>query len=192
MPYADPLSVESWRQRISTCKRERRQLVDAWEQNVLFRRGKPFATESDDDRVNVNVDWGLVKAKHAQLWSQTPSVVLTGKREQVQPIAPAFSRELNAKLTEANVGAAIDECVLDCINAAGIGALIVRYEARTEDIEIPAVDPAAAAMLTAQGQDVPTVKTRRTTSTRFALERFSPSDLLWPVEYDRSDWDQSP
>lgn len=192
MPYADPLSVESWQSRISRCKQERSRLVDAWAQNVLYRRGKPFATESDEDRVNVNIDWALVKAKHAQLWSQTPSVVLTAKRNDVQPIAPAFSRELNAKLTEANVGAAVDESVLDAVNAAGIAALIVRYEARTEDIEIPAVDALTAATLVQQGQPVPTVKTKRVTSKRFPIERFSPSNLLWPLEFDRSDWDQAP
>lgn len=192
MSYADPLSVESWRHRISVCKRERRTLVDAWEENVEYRRGKPFSVETDDDRVNVNADWALVKSKHAQLWSQTPSVVLTAKRDELKPLAPAFSRELNETLTGANVGAAMDECVLDCINASGIGAMIVRYESRTEQVDVPAVDPVAAAALQQGGRAVPTVKATRVTSKRFVAERFSPSDLLWPIEFDRSDWDQAP
>lgn len=44
------------RSAIAKCKRKRRDLVDAWATNVDHLRGKPFAEESDEDRVYVNTD----------------------------------------------------------------------------------------------------------------------------------------
>ena len=186
-----PNSVDAWKTRIDACKKVRRQLVRDWGVNVDYRRGKPFTVQSDENRVNVNTDWSMTRAKHAALWSVTPSVVLTSAQVP-PPVLQAFGKALNDTLTRANVGAAVDESVIDTINAAGIGAVLVAYEARLEEVEVPAVDPAAAAVLQQAGQEVPTVKGQRPTSTRFVTQRLSPSDLLWPVEFINSDFDQAP
>src|SRR5262249_30441975 len=130
---ANAKSAKAWRSRIDACKTYRRQLLPDWQLNIDYRRGKPFTSDSDQDRVAVNIDWPSTKAKQAQLFSQVPQVHIT-------PPLPGCEKRLTAALTGAGVGVARDECLPDCINAAGIGAVIVAYEARTEDVEAPAID----------------------------------------------------
>lgn len=188
----DPLSADAWRARIAACKRERRQLVQDWAESVDYRRGKPFAQTSDNDRVNVNIDHPYTRAKHAQLFSQVPSVVLTTDRDDLKPLIGQYSTRLNNELSKAGVGAAVDECVIDCINASGIGAVLVAYEERTEDVEVPAVDPLTAQLMQATGAEVPTVTTTRPTDRQFCTTHLSPDDFLWPIDWAGSDWDKAP
>lgn len=188
----NPTSTSAWKARIDACKRDRRSLVAAWSENIDYRRGKPFNVESDVDRVNVNIDWSLTKAKHAQLFSQVPSVVVTPKNDNAKPQMGAFAQLLNTELTRARVGDAVNESVIDVINASGISVVMVGYEARTEDKDVPAVDALTARMLQVSGQPVPTEKVKRPTSERFYTRRLSPSDLLWPVEFTGSNFDDAP
>lgn len=189
-------SPAAWRGRIEKCKKERRRLVLDWANNVQFRKGKPFEDSSEDDRINVNLDWSKTKAKHANLFSQVPTVNLTPNHQSFKSAVPVFAKALNAALTKAKVGVAIDEAVIDCINASGIGVVAVGYERRTEQVDVPSVDlsqfpPEVAQQLVASGQ-VPTQKVERTTSEQFTTRRISPSDLLWPVEFAGSDFDDAP
>lgn len=194
MPTTDRLG--QWRNRIERTKRERRDLIRTWTDNVWFRRGKPFPTDSDQDRIYVNIDWSHTKTKHAALFSDVPQMRLTPKHQQFAQAVPVFARLLNDRLQQANIGAAIDESLLDTINASGIGACIVRFERRTQTVEIPTtdlsqVDPAMQMALLQSGA-VQMEKVDQTTSYQYVIDRFSPSDMLWPVEYMRSDFDQSP
>src|SRR5215831_15639531 len=107
----DPLSSSAWHARIAACKRERRQLVQSWAINVDYRRGKPFTVGTDEDRVNVNLDQPYTRAKHAQLFSQVPSVVLTTDNDQLKPIIGTYAARLNKQLAKSGVGDAIDMSV---------------------------------------------------------------------------------
>ncbi len=187
-----PLTADAWRTRIAQCKRERRLLVQGWQINVDYRRGKPFSSESDSDRINVNLDQPYTRAKHAQLFSQTPSVVLTTDNDQLKPLIGPFGARLNKELTKANVGAAVDEAVIDCINASGIGAILVSFEQRTEEVDVPAVDQATAQLMQQMGVQVPTTKAVRPTDTQFRTTHLSPDDLLWPIDWAGSDFDKAP
>src|SRR3990172_161562 len=65
-----PETKKRWQQfksRIETCKQYRRKLVSSWSLNIDYRRGKPFASQMDEDRIAVNLDWSLTKTKHASL-----------------------------------------------------------------------------------------------------------------------------
>jgi hypothetical protein len=190
--YDNPLSAEAWKARISHCKRERRMLVQNWQINVDYRRGKPFQTESDSDRVNVNLDQPYTRAKHAQLFSQVPSVVLTTDNDQFKPLVGPFASRLNKELAKANVGAAVDESVIDCINASGVGAILVAFEERTEEVDVPAVDQMMAQAMQQAGVEVPMTKATRTTDRQFRTTHLSPDDLLWPIDWAGSDWDKAP
>lgn len=192
MENLDPLSADAWRARINECKRERRQLVQAWSENVDYRRGKPFAQTSDQDRINVNLDHPYTRAKHAQLFSQVPSVVLTTDRDDLQPVVGSYSSRLNKELTRASVGAAVDESVIDCINASGVGAVLVSYEERREKVPIPAVDKITAGLLRLVGKEVPSVESERVTDRKFSTTHLSPDDLLWSLDWAGSDFDQAP
>ena len=101
--------------RIDRCKRVRKNLVKPWSDNVDYRRGTPFTEYDDEDRINVNIDWSMTKAKHAQLYSQTPQVYLSPKQKKYEQAVEVFSKQLKNTLDEANVGAAMDESILDAM-----------------------------------------------------------------------------
>src|SRR3990167_9490994 len=57
-----------FRHGIDTCKQYRRKLVRDWQLSVVYRRGKPYASLSDEDRVSVPLDWSLTKEKESYLF----------------------------------------------------------------------------------------------------------------------------
>lgn len=194
---ADLNTPAAWSSRIAKTKRARRLLATGiWADSVLFRKGQPFGSVMDEDRVNVNQDWSKTKSKHSNLFSQIPRVNLLPKHPAFAPAVPVFSKLLNDTLTKEKVGVAMDEAVIDCINASGIGIVVVGYERLTEPQEVPERDlsqlhPDVAKQLIATKQ-VKMVTVQKTTSKRFPITRISPSDFLWPVEFTGSDFDQAP
>src|SRR5215510_7688671 len=70
-----------WRGRISESKAVRKDYVPDWIENVDYRYGEPFEDDADEDRVAVNLDWSLTKHKQAQLFSQSPELVLHPKAD---------------------------------------------------------------------------------------------------------------
>lgn len=178
---------------IALTKTKRDDLVDGWQRNVDERRGKASDEASDEGRSMVPIDWTVTKTKSAQLFSQMPAVRLSPKHAQYAEAVPVFAKVVNDLATHANVEAVMTESLADCINAAGIGAAIVRYEALREMVERPAVDTAMLppGMQPAAGA-IPMAKVNRITSRRFCVDRISPADLLWPKGFRRSDWDKAP
>lgn len=182
--------VTTLRNDIALSKTKRDDLVDGWQKNVDERRGKASDEASDEGRSMVPVDWTVTKTKSAQLFSQMPAVRLSPKHAAFAEAVPVFAKVVNDLGKHANVEAVMTESLADCINAAGIGAAIVRYEALSEMIDRPADD--TALMPAVPGIPVPTVKVQRITSRRFCVDRISPADLLWPKGFRRSDWDKAP
>lgn len=174
-------SAKMWKGRIERCKKVRTDLVTAWSENVDYRRGKPFTDETDTDRVNVNLDWSLTKAKGAQLFSQVPQVYLTAKRKEFKSAIAVFAKMLNDTLTEADMGSAVNEAVNDAINASGVGVVLVGYKSTSEQKELPDIDP-----LTGTPKVVDT-----TVDEQFYCRRLSPSDLLWSTEFTGSNFDDA-
>jgi hypothetical protein len=194
-------SAKMWKGRIQRCKTIRTKMVEAWSENVDYRRGKPFAQETDTDRVNVNLDWSLTKGKHAQLYSQTPRVYLTPKSEQFKAAVPVFQKQLNDRLGQANVGSAVDEAVLDAINASGIGVVMCDYQAKTVLEKVPLreehkqlitdLSPEELEQAYASGM-VPFTEDQKVLDVLFSANRISPSDLLWATEFTGSNFDNAP
>src|SRR6266851_1597384 len=125
---------DEWNQRISACKIYRKKLISNWTINIDYRRGKPFASQTDEDRVVVNLDWSLTKAKQASLFSQVPQIHID-HAPQTQSSGPwlfSFEQRVNDTIVVAGIEAAMDEALVDCINAAGIGAVLVSHESITE------------------------------------------------------------
>lgn len=193
MPVIEANSTAAWKARIAKVKKVRRELAaGAWADSVMFRKGEPFTDDSDADRVNINLDWSKTKSKHANLFSQVPQINLLPRNPQFAPAVPIFAKKLNDTLTKAKLGAAVDEAVLDTINAAGIGVIVVGYERLTEKKDVPIPTPETAAAMQKLGMKVPMKSIDVTTSERFPVDRLSPSDFLWPVEFTGSDFDKSP
>lgn len=189
-------SPKLWQARIDRCKRVRKDLVKSWCDNVDYRRGKPFTEWDDEDRINVNIDWSMTKGKHAQLYSQTPKVYLTPKQKTFEPAVDAFTKQLNETLDQANVGSAMDENVLDAINAAGFGFALVGYEALTQPKQVPSQEinnmPLPKLLAMKAGLiETPMETVQQKVSERYYIKRLSPSDFLWPVEFTGSNFDDA-
>lgn len=191
-PSAPTDANARWRSEIARSRQLRRKLVADWSINVDYRRGKQFDTDSDEDRIAITTDWSATKAKTAMLFSQVPEVRLTPKNKAYAGGVPVFAKKVNEALLKARVGVALDEVLPDCINAAGIGAAMVSYEARMQSAQIPAVPAEVAAKLHAAGQEIPMRTVQRAASTRVNIARISPGDLLAPVSFTGSDFDDAP
>lgn len=193
-----------FKKRIDACKQYRRKLVANWVSNIDYRRGKPFASQTDEDRVVVNLDWSLTKSKHAALFSQVPQIHIS-HHPQTQAQGPwlrAFEQRINDSLITAGIEAAMDEVMPDVINAAGIGAVVVSHEVITEEKEVPVQD---LSMLPPQQQEQ-ILKTKMfedgtplqmekitvPVDRRYVIARISPADLLWPINFTGSDFDNAP
>lgn len=184
--------------RIAVCKVYRRKLISSWIQNIDYRRGKPFASQSDEDRIAVNLDWSLTKAKHASLFSQVPQIRLDHPPESLTsgPWLGKFEERLNDTFVTAGIQTAMDEAMPDVINAAGISAILVAHEALTEDVEIPITAPGSTPLTPSTNPLIPTppqtITIPRIVDHRYTTSRISPGDLLWPINFTGSDFDNAP
>lgn len=184
--------IVMWRGNLSRAKQFLRDVVPDWAINIDYRRGKPFDSDSDRDRIAVPLDWAATKAKQSQLFSQVPEIRLQARYAAYKASTQMFAKKVNEGLTDARVGVAMDEELPDCINAAGVGAVLVAMDSLSEDRDVPTVGPEIAAAMKAKGMTVPTQKRNVPTDTRFTVTRISPSDLLWEVSFTGSDFDDSP
>jgi hypothetical protein len=194
---------KKFKQSIEATKQYRAKLITNWIASIDYRRGKPFNSQTDEDRVVVNLDWPLTKAKHAALFSQIPQVHVDHAPQTLSmPWVFPFEQRLNDTLITAGIESAMDEVMPDVINAAGFGVVVVAHEAITEDREVPMQDLSmfptelqeqikASKMLPdgtpLEMQTVPFVLDRR-----YTVVRISPSDFLWPLNFTGSDFDNAP
>ena len=197
---------KAFRKRIDASKNYRRKLIQNWQVSVDYRRGKPYSSQTDEDRVAVPLDWSLTEMKQALLFSQVPAVRLNHPPQTQSPeLAPwigKLEQRINDTLIEAGIESAMDECLPDCINAAGVGIVMVSYEAITEPIEVPAIDlgmlpPELQTQIMQtgmlpSGQPVPMETVPNIVDYRYVVERISPANFLWPVSFTGSDFDKAP
>ena len=191
----DPAVVKrnkEFRQRIDTCKQYRKKLVPNWTTNIDYRRGKPFASQTDEDTIAVNLDWSMTKAKQAGLFSQVPEARLDHPPQTLVPWIPTFQQKLNDTGKTAGIEATMDEVLPDVINAAGIGIAITSMEAILEDASVPTADPLTT--LPDEGGEASGQMTNvpRVVDHRYVIQRISPADFLWPISFTGSDFNNAP
>jgi hypothetical protein len=101
--------------------------------------------------------------------------------------------ELGPKRT--NVGVAMEEGLNDAVNASGIAAVMVGFAARTQEVEVPAVDtkliPPEVLQELMAAKKLPMKKTFNLTDKRFFVKRISPKDLLTPSDFTGSNFDDA-
>ncbi len=189
--------LKALKAQVAKCKQVRKDRVPEWATNVDYRRGKLVEGEGDETRQPLTLDWSLTKAKHAQLFSQMPEIVGTPTSPDYAPATQPFVKRVNYWLKQADCGGAMNEGVPDIINAAGIGIILVAYETRTQQKDVPVIDPAnlppEAQMLLQQGQfEIPTEPMPVVMDQRFTITRISPADFLWPTTFRHSNFDKAP
>ncbi len=185
---------------IVSAKRVRRSFLPEWKRNIDRRLGR---TTQPDGGVNVegeitseiNPDWSLTKTKTANLYSQVPAVQITHENAQYAAAIPPFAKALNYELGEkrANVGVPMEEVLNDVVNASGIGAIVIGYAARFEQVMVPGMDtamipPQILQQLQATKQ-LPMVQAEQVVDSIFFARRISPKDLLTPAEFIGSNFD---
>lgn len=188
------------KRKISQWRRFIRECIPDWTTSIDYRRGKPFPTDSDTDRVAVNIDFPNVKRKHAGLYSQTPQVRLTPKHASFRPGVVVFGKKVNDVMLQAGIQAAMFEVIPDVLNAAGIAAVHIAYESRTENRDVDMAKIRASVMPPPQmpppgmpGQP-PTpqiVSLPYSTAKRTTIDRISPSDLIVDLAFTGSDFNKS-
>lgn len=182
---------DDFRQRVDLCKLYRRKLIANWTVNIDYRRGKPFSSQTDEDQIAVNLDWSMTKAKIAALFSQVPKVRIDHVPETLPKTAPwavKLESRINDIAQQSGIEIAMDECLPDCVNAAGIGIILVSYEALTEDRQVPKTEPDPNNPDEQPEMDVvPHVLDKR-----YCIQRVSPADLLWPINFSASSFDCAP
>jgi hypothetical protein len=191
---------------VAACKAYRKKLIRNWDLSVAYRKGQPYNTLADEDRVAVNLDWSFTKMKQASLFSQVPAIRVSHPPQSIsKEMAPwlhNYEQRINDSLAQAGIDSAMEESLPDCINAAGIGVVIVAYEDLTAPKEVPAIDLATLPpQLQAQimrsgtlpdGSQMPMETVPDVIDKRYTVSRISPSDFLWPLYFTGSDFNKSP
>jgi hypothetical protein len=189
--------------RVEVCKQYRRTLVGNWAVSVDYRRGKALASSGDDDQVVVPLDWPMTKAKQSALFSQVPKVSVSHPplSASAGPWLASFETKLNDTLVAGGIETVMDELLPDVINAAGFGVALVSYETITEDKEVPSVDlsilPPEIQQKVLQtgkinGVEIPMETVPQVIDKRYVIQRLSPSDFLWPLDFVGSNFDNAP
>jgi hypothetical protein len=142
-----PYDAKYWSECISAAERNRDEYFKVWKESVAYRVQKPFGgtgdNESTQDRVAVPEDWSRTKQKQAQLMFKLPKIVARATDPAFEVSEDLVTAAVNQKLTnEMRAYYAMDEALADVINAAGIMAVMVGIDIRTETVTLP---PEAAA-----------------------------------------------
>jgi hypothetical protein len=186
------------KRKISQWRRFVRECIPDWTINNDYVRGKPFETDSDSDRVAVNVDFPNVKRKRASLYSQTPKIRLTPKHPSYRPGVPVFAKKVNDTLAHAGLEDAMFEVAPDVLSLAGIAAVHIAYESRSEqrDVDMAKI----RAQVIANPPQLPgappappqpeMVSLPFSTAKRFVITRISPADLIADLSFTGSNFNR--
>lgn len=194
-----------FKSQVESCERTKKGYINKWKRNIDLRMGQPygpyssFLMDADDEyQSELNPDWYLTKAKTANLYSQTPKIQLIHENRQYEAAIGPFQKAINYELSpkRCDIGSAMFECAQDIVNAAGIGAYHVGFAARFEDREVPKVDtkllPPMQVIAMMQLGTLPMEMVPYMTDYRFFTRRISPNDLLYPVSFTGSNFDDAP
>lgn len=200
---------------LAPCRKVKKNLHNEWRRNIELRLGH-IATNftgglniEDEVQTQLNPDWSLTNTKVANLFSQVPVVLGTHENKQYAGAVGPFIKSLNFEIGQkrGDVGTSMEEVLNDVVNAAGIGAILVGYNARTEDKMMPVEDQVQIPgmpqpVMTKQLNDQQLEKLAKlqlvhmqpqtfVISDEFYMMRISPNDLLWPATFMASDFNKA-
>lgn len=203
-------------ERLKSSKSRRKDFASEWKHNIEARMGQAPAhaaggmmsggqyvgtiEDSDELRSTINPDWSLTKMKTANLFSQVPTVQGTHENTQYAMAVPPFVKALNYELSEkrTNIAVPMEEVLNDVVNASGVGAIYVDYQARFRDKRVPKLDPQTLPSMSPEQLDqlmeqgvIPSEVVPQMVDYRFGATRISPRDILWSSEFTGSNFDDS-
>jgi hypothetical protein len=202
-PADGPYSDQGWQAQLDACRKRREKFVTGpWQMNVSMRCQKPYSTAADaeaetqgSDQVAVPADWGRTRSKCAALFSKLPRVSLDAQQKQFEGAVPIFEQIVNHVAPRTGIAAAMEECLADAVNATGLCAAMMKYEATFELVDVPKTDvsmipPDQLQQYVAAGL-IEMTQVPQTVSERYRAYRISPAQLLWPLEFRGSDWQRA-
>lgn len=206
---ADPVNKgpnKLLKSQVAACRAYKKKLIKGWDTNISYRKGSPFTTVSDEDRIAVNLDWSYTKMKQSSLFSQVPAVRINHPPQTASKEVGAwlhnFEQRINDNLIQGGIETALDECLPDCINASGFGVVIASHDTITRMVDVPVQDlkpfpPPQQEQIKSSGfmpDGTPLQWTQApdVLDQRYLVSRISPSDFLWPLSFVGSDFDNSP
>ncbi len=204
-PEAPKAPNGQWKKKIDASRRKRDTFNKVWQENVSFRKNKVYPVSNDtttqldtQDRIAVPVDSTRTKNKTAQLFFQVPKVNLRPRRPEFEGSAAVAGSALNFELEhEMRVHTLMDECLGDVINASGIMAAMVGFDAQTEQVMVDAIDPSQYApeqieqIKVQNGGQLPQMPSTRTIYQCYYADRISPAQLIWPADFTGSDFQKA-
>lgn len=208
----DKKIAKTFKNKVEASKKNGRTFHPEWKRNVELRIGEGVVNffnqgtrVENETQSEVNPDWYLTKMKTANLFSQVPAVQGTHENKQYAAAVPPFMKALNYEIgaKRANLSVPMNECLNDNVNAAGIAGVMVGYAARFETVQVPVEEsipgpqgPIPVASLPpellqgfVQAGAIHMVPTEQVIDYKFFVNRKSPTDLLWPVEFTGSNFD---
>jgi hypothetical protein len=183
-------SLKYWQDEIDQSQRRIKKEIRNWRIDLdrTYRQDRQDrgVTRRTEMFVNIPKDFQNTELKKGQLFFQTPYVQCVPERDEVDAAMPLFQQVLNFQLGNkaANAKRAVEEALVNVLAVSGIGPVEIGYEASTDTIALPSVDPLT---------QWPTVnKLPRTIWERYYFESFSPADLMLPVGFFSTDYDKAP
>jgi hypothetical protein len=184
----------AWRGRITASRARRDQHIGDWQTNVRKRKGTSGnGTAADSTSVSRRTASRSIRTPHS-LKPRSRSCIRRRRKSASRRAAISIrppSRSLLSNSTTpspTNVGGTIEEILADVVNAAGIGAVVVSYTAKTEPKLIPAEDPMVAAM---SGRAPEMVTVDDVVDCQYLDRAHQPADLLIPSDFTGSDYDKA-
>ncbi len=187
-PLASP--PPNWKSIIQSSVKDLERFKHTWQENVSFRKNKPLTESPTHDVITIPADWSRTKKKVADLFFQVPEIKLRGRNPASVATAAAVAQILNFELqNEVKAYVAMDECLQDAVNASGFAAVMVGYDVTTEPVDVPVAD--TSMMAPEEAALVPMTTVERPVYQCYYIKRLSPMQVLKPVEFTGSDWQQA-
>jgi hypothetical protein len=180
---------------VEASRAETRKMSRLWKKNTDKTFGE-LPKGYDDDSVLTNKDYPRARQLQSQLFFRVPEVQSKPRRPSGMEVAPLVSAAINQRLRDMQVSHTIDEVLTDVIVSAGIGAVMVDYEAILTSVETKPVehretpDVIFAGLVETGAAEFEKVQVP--TYEAYVMRRIAPDCLLYPVDFDSSNWDNGP
>lgn len=198
----DTSVAQEWWSEIDAADRAMKPWVEWWQANLdayspkVTRSPKTYGEE-----INTNRDFTLVEQKRAQLFFQTPDVMIKPAPLMMEQPDVLMTHQylINELLGPDRVDAInmVDAALFDLLCTAGFGVTKMGYESVTQTVQqpmpipdpqtgAPAIDPLTQQPMTIM-QDVPVPIWER-----IYWDRVSPKKLIIPADFQSTEYDRAP